>query len=81
MGADGSRQIRQGIELLHLARAGDGEEASDGELTIVTPIAEHDLSPLHGRSEGSLGGTTVTIFPAGGISQHQCDDLAVEAYG
>ena len=56
MRADGSRQIHEDVELLHLARARHGEEARDREFAVGAPIAEHDLAPLHRRSKGALGG-------------------------
>ena len=36
-------------------RAGDCEQSGNGALALGTPIAEHDLPPLHGRPEGSFG--------------------------
>ena len=55
MRANRSRQIHQGVELLHLARARHREEPGDGEFTVRAPIAEHDLAPLHGRPERAFG--------------------------
>ena len=43
------------MELLQLTRAGDCEQSGNGALALGTPIAEHDLPPLHGRPEGSFG--------------------------
>ena len=43
------------MELLQLTRAGNCEQSGNGALALGTPIAEHDLPPLHGRPEGSFG--------------------------
>ena len=47
------------MELLQLTRAGDCEQSGNGALALGTPIAEHDLPPLHGRPEGSFGHVVV----------------------
>jgi len=48
-------EIDQDADLLHAARASDGEQTCDGEFAIGTTGAKHDLSPLHGRTKGEFG--------------------------
>ena len=55
MGVNRCSQVGDHMELLQLTRAGDCEQSGNGALALGTPIAEHDLPPLHGRPEGSFG--------------------------
>ena len=55
MGVNRCSQVGEHMELLQLTRAGDCEQSGNGALALGTPIAEHDLPPLHGRPEGSFG--------------------------
>jgi hypothetical protein len=56
MRGDRNRQVDERVDLLQLARPGDRQQALHGALTVITAIAEHDLSPLDGGSRGALGG-------------------------
>jgi hypothetical protein len=56
MSNNGSRQVRERVELLKLARAHDGQHAFHGALTLRAACAEHDFPPLNGRAQGPLGG-------------------------
>lgn len=56
MGSEGGRQVHQRVEVLELTGPHDGQQAFDGPLTFIAPSAKHDLPPLHGGSEGALGG-------------------------
>ena len=54
MGVNRCSPVVEHMELLQLTRAGDCEQSGNGALALGTPIAEHDLPPLHGRPEGSF---------------------------
>src|SRR5712671_4980882 len=54
MTANGCRQIYKDIELLKLTSACDGQEARDGEFTVLAAIAEADLAPLNGVAQGTF---------------------------
>ena len=41
------RQIGERAQLLHLARARDGQQTRHRELAILAPVPKHDLAPLH----------------------------------
>src|SRR5713226_3936853 len=56
MTANGGGQVDERVELLHLARAGHGEQTFHGTLAVVTSIAEHDFAPLDGCSQRALRG-------------------------
>ena len=53
---DSGGQVRECVELLELTRAYDRQQPFDGTLALVTPRAEHDVSPLNRGTKGSLGG-------------------------
>lgn len=52
--ADGGGEVEERVELLQLARAGDGEQTLHRPLAVVASIAEHDLAPLDGGPKGAL---------------------------
>jgi hypothetical protein len=55
MTPNGGGQIRQRIELLHVAGLRDGEETGHGELAGRAAIAEGDLPPLYGTAQRAFG--------------------------
>jgi hypothetical protein len=57
MSNNGSRQVRERVELLKLTRARDRQQAFHGALTLLAACAEHDGPPLNGRAQGPLGGS------------------------
>jgi hypothetical protein len=47
MSDDRGGQVGQRVDLLHLTRSGDRQQAFDGPFTVGASRAEHNLSPLH----------------------------------
>jgi hypothetical protein len=56
MSDDGGRQVCERVEVLDLTGPHDRQQTFDGALTFVASRTKHDLAPLDGRSERSLGG-------------------------
>jgi hypothetical protein len=55
MSIDGLGKELKGVLALKQTTSSDGKEASSEQLTFRGPIAEADLSPLHGRANAAFG--------------------------
>ena len=83
VGADGRREVHEGIELLELTRSRDCQQAFDSTFALLAPGAEHDLSPLNrgpecalGRGMPRAGLCRVGEFSPGGFGAHFAADAA-----
>lgn len=60
MRGDGSRQVRERVELLELTGPHNCQQTFDGAFTVFASCPEDDFAPLNRRAEGSFGSVAFT---------------------